>query len=117
REHHARPPPRAGGPAARCSADPGRRGGRWAARARGAPRRPPLGRPGAAAGAGPRARDRGRAAAGRRRVEPARRGPRARAVKRAALARADRVVVLVDGEVAEVGPWDRLAPRWAHLAG
>lgn len=37
--------------------------------------------------------------------------------KRAALARADRVVVLVDGEVAEVGPWDRLAPRWAHLAG
>ena len=31
--------------------------------------------------------------------------------KRAALARADRVVVLVDGEVAEVGPWAR--PRAA----
>ncbi|HEV6954519.1 MAG TPA: ATP-binding cassette domain-containing protein [Promicromonospora sp.] len=37
--------------------------------------------------------------------------------KRAALARADRVVVLVDGEVAEVGSWSALAPRWAHLAG
>ncbi|MBZ2195927.1 ATP-binding cassette domain-containing protein [Occultella gossypii] len=37
--------------------------------------------------------------------------------KRAALARADRVVVLVDGTVAEVGPWDQLAPRWSHLAG
>ncbi|WP_420111207.1 ATP-binding cassette domain-containing protein [Pseudactinotalea sp.] len=37
--------------------------------------------------------------------------------KRAALARADRVVVLVDGTVAEVGPWERLSARWAHLAG
>ncbi|MDR6877827.1 ATP-binding cassette domain-containing protein [Microbacterium barkeri] len=37
--------------------------------------------------------------------------------KRAALARADRVVVLSDGEVAAVGPWRELAPRWAHLAG
>ncbi|NYG60202.1 ABC-type multidrug transport system fused ATPase/permease subunit [Nocardioides daedukensis] len=37
--------------------------------------------------------------------------------KRAALARADRVVVLVDGEVAGVGPWSELAPRWGHLAG
>ncbi|MFI9487623.1 ATP-binding cassette domain-containing protein [Promicromonospora sp. NPDC052451] len=37
--------------------------------------------------------------------------------KRAALARADRVVVLVDGEVADVGPWSGLAPRWGHLAG
>lgn len=37
--------------------------------------------------------------------------------KRAALARADRVVVLEDGAVAAVGPWRDLAPRWGHLAG
>lgn len=37
--------------------------------------------------------------------------------KRAALARADRVVVLVDGAVAAVGPWTELAPDWSHLAG
>ncbi|GAA4722099.1 ABC-type multidrug transport system, ATPase and permease component [Promicromonospora umidemergens] len=37
--------------------------------------------------------------------------------KRAALARADRVVVLVDGKVADVGPWAVIAPRWSHLAG
>ncbi len=37
--------------------------------------------------------------------------------KRAALSRADRVVVLVDGEVAAVGPWTELAPQWGHLAG
>jgi len=37
--------------------------------------------------------------------------------KRAALAQADRVVVLVDGEVAAVGPWVELAPAWGHLAG
>ncbi|GAB2504285.1 ATP-binding cassette domain-containing protein [Promicromonospora xylanilytica] len=37
--------------------------------------------------------------------------------KRAALARADRVVVLTDGKVAEVGPWAAIAPRWSHLAG
>ncbi len=37
--------------------------------------------------------------------------------KRAALARADRVVVLADGEVAATGPWSELAPRWSHLAG
>lgn len=37
--------------------------------------------------------------------------------KRAALSRADRVVVLADGEIAEVGPWRELAPRWGHLAG
>jgi ATP-binding cassette subfamily B protein len=37
--------------------------------------------------------------------------------KRAALGRADRVVVLVDGRVAEVGPWSALEQRWAHLAG
>ncbi|WP_454041193.1 ATP-binding cassette domain-containing protein [Cellulosimicrobium sp. Marseille-Q8652] len=36
--------------------------------------------------------------------------------KAAALARADRVVVLEDGEVADVGPWSDLAARWAHLA-
>ncbi|MEU0497692.1 ABC transporter ATP-binding protein [Mycobacterium sp. NPDC006124] len=36
--------------------------------------------------------------------------------KRAALARADRVVVLVDGMVAATGPWAELAPRWGHLA-
>jgi len=37
--------------------------------------------------------------------------------KRAALAQADRVVVLVDGAVAESGPWPELAPRWGHLTG
>jgi ATP-binding cassette subfamily B protein len=37
--------------------------------------------------------------------------------KAAALARADRVVVLVDGEVADQGPWAELASRWSHLAG
>ena len=35
----------------------------------------------------------------------------------AALAQADRVVVLVDGEVADAGPWRDLAARWRHLAG
>lgn len=37
--------------------------------------------------------------------------------KRSALAQADRVVVLVDGEIAAVGPWVDLAPSWNHLAG
>jgi ABC-type multidrug transport system fused ATPase/permease subunit len=37
--------------------------------------------------------------------------------KRAALAQADRVVVLVDGEVAATGPWTELADDWGHLAG
>ncbi|MCW2850979.1 MAG: msbA 1 [Nocardioides sp.] len=37
--------------------------------------------------------------------------------KRAALAQADRVVVLTEGRVAAVGPWSELAPRWGHLAG
>jgi ABC-type transport system involved in cytochrome bd biosynthesis fused ATPase/permease subunit len=37
--------------------------------------------------------------------------------KRAALAQADRVVVLTDGRVAAVGPWRELAPAWSHLAG
>ncbi|TCC61221.1 ABC transporter ATP-binding protein [Kribbella pittospori] len=37
--------------------------------------------------------------------------------KRAALVQADRVVVLVDGDVAAVGPWSELSPRWSHLAG
>jgi ATP-binding cassette, subfamily B, bacterial len=37
--------------------------------------------------------------------------------KRAALAQADRVVVLTDGEVAAVGPWTDLAADWGHLAG
>nr|WP_216648415.1 ABC transporter ATP-binding protein [Isoptericola chiayiensis] len=37
--------------------------------------------------------------------------------KRAALARADRVVVLVEGRVAAVGPWAELERRWAFLAG
>ena len=37
--------------------------------------------------------------------------------KWAALAQADRVVVLVDGEVAATGPWSALAPQWGHLAG
>ncbi|WGX95487.1 ABC transporter ATP-binding protein [Nocardioides sp. L-11A] len=37
--------------------------------------------------------------------------------KRAALAQADRVVVLVDGAVAAVGPWADLAGDWGHLAG
>ncbi|MGZ4451178.1 MAG: ATP-binding cassette domain-containing protein, partial [Nocardioides sp.] len=37
--------------------------------------------------------------------------------KRAALAHADRVVVLVQGRVAAVGPWSDLAGTWGHLAG
>ena len=37
--------------------------------------------------------------------------------KRAALARADCVVVLEEGRVAEAGLWSQLADRWGHLAG
>ncbi|WP_197716009.1 ATP-binding cassette domain-containing protein [Tsukamurella paurometabola] len=37
--------------------------------------------------------------------------------KRAALARADRVVVLVDGRIAASGPWADLAGDWGFLAG
>jgi ABC-type multidrug transport system fused ATPase/permease subunit len=37
--------------------------------------------------------------------------------KAAALVQADRVVVLVEGRVADTGPWERLATRWGHLAG
>ena len=37
--------------------------------------------------------------------------------KRAALAHADKVVVLVDGHVVAVGPWAELASSWGHLAG
>jgi ABC-type transport system involved in cytochrome bd biosynthesis fused ATPase/permease subunit len=37
--------------------------------------------------------------------------------KRAALAQADRVVVLVGGEIVATGPWHELAPSWSHLAG
>lgn len=37
--------------------------------------------------------------------------------KRAALAQADRVAVLVDGRIAAIGPWTELAPDWGHLAG
>ncbi|WP_409073190.1 ATP-binding cassette domain-containing protein [Micromonospora chalcea] len=37
--------------------------------------------------------------------------------KRAALVRADHVVVLIDGTVADQGAWADLEPRWSHLAG
>ncbi|QBX57661.1 ABC transporter ATP-binding protein [Nocardioides seonyuensis] len=37
--------------------------------------------------------------------------------KTAALASADRVVVLAEGRVVDEGPWTELAPRWSHLAG
>ncbi len=37
--------------------------------------------------------------------------------KRAALAQADRVVVLVEGRLAAVGAWSELSGRWGHLAG
>ena len=37
--------------------------------------------------------------------------------KRAALAQADRVVVLVEGRVAAVGPWSELQAAWGDLAG
>ncbi len=39
------------------------------------------------------------------------------ASKRAALAKADVVVVLVEGRVAEQGPWATVSERWGHLAG
>ena len=37
--------------------------------------------------------------------------------KRAALAQADRVVVLVEGRLAAVGAWSEFSGRWGHLAG
>ena len=37
--------------------------------------------------------------------------------KRAALTRADHVVVLIGGRVAAQGPWRKLADEWGHLAG
>ena len=37
--------------------------------------------------------------------------------KAAALAQADRVVVLDSGRVVDQGPWRDLSARWAHLAG
>lgn len=37
--------------------------------------------------------------------------------KRAALAQADRVVVLVDGRAVATGTWNELSPTWGHLAG
>jgi ABC-type multidrug transport system fused ATPase/permease subunit len=37
--------------------------------------------------------------------------------KRAALAQADTVVVLIDGQVAAHGPWPLLEAEWGHLAG
>ena len=37
--------------------------------------------------------------------------------KRAALAQADRVVVLVEGRVAAIGPWSELQAAWGDLAG
>jgi ABC-type multidrug transport system fused ATPase/permease subunit len=37
--------------------------------------------------------------------------------KSAALAKADRVVVLDAGQVVDDGPWSELVQRWGHLAG
>jgi ABC-type branched-subunit amino acid transport system ATPase component len=37
--------------------------------------------------------------------------------KRAALTRADRVVVLLAGEAVAQGTWRELEERWGHLAG
>ena len=37
--------------------------------------------------------------------------------KAAALAQADRIVVLDAGRVVDVGPWSVLSERWRHLAG
>ena len=37
--------------------------------------------------------------------------------KRAALAQADHVVVLLDGAAVAQGTWHELADRWGHLAG
>ena len=36
---------------------------------------------------------------------------------RAALAQADRVVVLIGGKVEDQGTWPELQDRWGHLAG
>lgn len=36
--------------------------------------------------------------------------------KQAALAQADRVVILVDGQVAAIGPWAELGANWSHLS-
>jgi ATP-binding cassette, subfamily B, bacterial len=35
----------------------------------------------------------------------------------AALARADRVIVLERGRIVDEGPWTELSPRWSHFAG
>ena len=116
--------------AARLERDVAEAGGPDARRR--APRRTAVRRSGAAARAGPRLGLRCRAAPGRRRLLGARCRHRDRALgslrerratvigatsKSAALARADRVVVLVDGLVADQGPWAALQPRWGHLAG
>jgi ABC-type transport system involved in cytochrome bd biosynthesis fused ATPase/permease subunit len=37
--------------------------------------------------------------------------------KRAALARADQVVVLIGGRAVDRGTWAQLEERWGHLAG
>ncbi len=37
--------------------------------------------------------------------------------KRAALAQADKVLVLIDGHAVAQGPWTELEARWGHLAG
>ena len=107
-------------------------GGWWASAADRAQGHPAVGRAAAAPGTGPGARAEHRGAGGRRRLlGPGRRhrtglwqALRERGVtvigstsKRAALARADQVVVVVGGRAVARGPWPELEERWGHLAG
>ena len=134
RQRAARPPrPRGAAGARDGAADPRRRGRRRTRRAGRAPRGPALRRTGAAPRAGPGAGDcdaellladdvsSALDSATEIELWAALRQRGATVIgatsKRAALAQADRVVVLVEGRVAAVGPWSELQAAWGDLAG